>query len=103
MLWQPLVFAFRRAPHLIACCMRLHNFCIDKLQRRAEPPSNPGDSCLRVQRLQICCRPCFDRDGIPVEMLSNHAPPLCSVVENVSRRDFNVAAIKERGLLRPAL
>ena len=98
--------AFKRAPPLIACCMRLHNWCLDDanlgIEGAMEPEMNPGDGCVQIHQQLISFRPRFDRDGLPVDMLSNIPLP-CSTVENVNKRNHFVELMKGSGQLRPGL
>ena len=53
------------------CCMRLHNLCIDaRLSEFSKQTFHPAD--FAATRAAVLQRPQFDRDGIPVDLLTWH-------------------------------
>jgi len=63
-LWKPLKVRFDRRAPLIAACMRLHNFCIDK---GVEDELRAQHGMTEVVPGRWATTPKYDRDGRPVE------------------------------------
>ena len=107
-LWKPLEVRFKRVPPLIACCMRVHNFCIDYALLHSSGDDHiphhgeRGDGCIVIGsgKRPICMRPRFDKDGIPVDLLSTTIRH--RLVENVTKRDMFIEKLREHGQLRPS-
>ena len=59
-----------RMNKLIICCMRLHNICVDR--HVSTVSALPADGCIARNRELVQMRPRFDRDGIPVSLLTWH-------------------------------
>jgi hypothetical protein len=92
----------RRAP-LIAACMRLHNFCIDK---GVEDELRAQNGMTEVVPGRWATTPKYDRDGRPVEYLDierERGIRRRSARVDVSGRDELVRAIADAGLRRPTL
>ncbi|KAJ8599875.1 hypothetical protein CTAYLR_005373 [Chrysophaeum taylorii] len=69
-LWRPLEMDFNKRGAVVGCCMRLHNFCIDKrLELEEEELRKEGEERLEVQPGRRWKAPHVDRDDVPVENL----------------------------------
>ena len=61
-----------RMNKVIMCCMRLHNLCVERrLSEFSAQAFHPSDAVTNT-REGVVPRPQFDRDGIPVELLTWH-------------------------------
>ena len=95
----------RRAA-LVAACLRLHNFCID---RRIEDPQLPTyGNMTEVQPQRLRKTPVFDREGRPVAFLDTRLRedemgnrPHHRHQASCTRRDLLVQAVVDSGLARP--
>ena len=104
--WRPLSVAFPRRAALVAACLRLHNFCID---RRIEDPQLPTyGNMTEVQPQRLCKTPVFDREGRPVAFLDTRLTqdemgnrPDYRRQASCTRRDLLVQAVVDSGLARP--
>ena len=106
-LWRPLEMQFEKRSAVIAACMRLHNWCIDK---RIQVPAFQVDGGLsEIQPNRWERTPKFDKDGAPVAYLETEARKLesaAAVARSVdfprgSKRKELIAAIRDAGLVRP--
>ena len=58
-LWRPMECKFNKTPHVVMCCMRLHNFCIDNnvnLVWRRPPTRQPGHAAQMAAHQPIIDR-----------------------------------------------
>jgi hypothetical protein len=103
-MWKPLECSFKRAPAVFKCCVLLHNFCIDQRVSNSfseEALLNPGDGCVDIGGRSFSMRPRFDKNGVPVELLSSI--PHRNEVENVTVRDIMIDKMQEYAQLRPPI
>ena len=98
-LWRPLQVRHDRAAHLVACCARLHNLCIDYRICADELGDVIGRLGISAETAQA--RPYFDRDGRPVELLTGDdtRPP---EEGGTGKRNALVEAIHAAGVHRPS-
>ena len=104
-----------RMNKVIMCCMRLHNLCVERrLSEFSAQAFHPSDVVTNT-REGVVRRPKFDRDGIPVELLTWHGeegrereggnaprdrramPPLTT-----TKREAMIAKYRNAGVLRPS-
>ena len=108
-LWRPLEMAFNRRASVISCCMKLHNFCINRSIDEERVAKSGAQAELLPGRWEK--EPTFDENGRPVEHLDTCRTSDESAAEARARNasgDRNatrlglVQAIREAGLSRPA-
>ena len=104
-LYKKIKVRFDRRAHLVAACMRLHNYCID-MRIQDETRDKGGISMVCPGRWELT--PVFDRDGRPVEYLDIERGPRQRVRANdnsdrTSTRTRLVQLIQDAGLHRPVL
>ena len=97
-LWRPLAVRFDRRSKVVECCMKLHNYCIDK-RIELELAECAGETEIQPNRWEPT--PNFDRDGRPLDYLN-----WCDTIprdrgNNEAQRQRLIQAIAERGLRRP--
>lgn len=101
---------------VIMCCMRLRNLCIDaRLSEFSKQTFHPAD--FAATRAAVLQRPQFDRDGIPVDLLTWHgeegrereggnAPPGRNdpglPPPTTTKREAMIAKYRNAGVLRPS-
>jgi hypothetical protein len=100
-LWRPLECRFDRMAHVAICCLRLHNLCVDD-----------NDTDFGIAELDVADglgrrdRPVFDRDGVPVNILTgdpsrpppNHLPTGLPADHN---RRARIAELERMSIIRP--
>ena len=111
-LWRPLECRFDKIAHLITACMRLHNLCqLDRLKRKLPrreedsspafdiPPGTGSSSSARHRAHMMRSKPKVDKDGRPVECLSDddHRPGFLSN----GIRQYIIQDLELRQLRRP--
>ena len=99
---------------VIVCCMRLHNLCVD--HQVGTVSALPNDGCITKNRQLVQMRPRFDRDGIPVSLLTWHGgvegqagpgrnspdPSLPGCPSTTGKRDALIEEYRKACVLRPA-
>ena len=107
---RPLEVSHVRRTPLIAACLTLHNFCIDKSQAKPEDFLDRHHDKVQVQPgewLEISAREkvAYTREGAAVLRLGadghEHAPVLLPGGSTKARRDQLRQQIRERGMKRP--
>lgn len=97
-LWRSLEMDFNKSGSVVGCCIRLHNFCINKrLELNAElrGERNPR---LEVQPGRRRKAPYLDRDGVPVQNLRSDLCR-CSYCLGGSRTDTSRSDPRRRAHL----
>ena len=96
---------FDKRTSVIGCCIRLHNFCLDrKLEVELQEDDVGHEGETLVQPNQWRETPVFDCDGRPVDYLKNHFSKRGGAAVGVSRttqRESLQTRISELGLSRP--
>ena len=97
-LWRPLEFHHDKWAPVIMCVMRLHNLCMDHHVGLSEGLATDG--CVRRRGAMVQSRPRIDRDGRPVDFLTDdrhrYAP------DDELMRNHIIEAVKDAGITRPA-
>ena len=112
-LWRPLQVAFRRRAALIGCCMRLHNFCIQRRISEEDLPKMNGEYAVPVpgdfgSKTRWRRTPLY-RDGRPVPFMdmeiidreSLPTKPRDAPLPRSAVRDRLIREINRSGLKRP--
>jgi hypothetical protein len=66
------------------------------------PKTYTGDGCVNIGSVRVSMRPRFDKDGIPVTLLSS-VSEVQRDEENISERERMVEKMREYGQLRPRI
>ena len=99
-LWRPLCMRYDRRTNVIECCMKLHNFCID---RRIEIDLKSNSGWTEIAPGRWDRTPLFDRDGRPVEFKSGgDVGDVRGAVGDDRMRQDLIRKIKDAGLRRPS-
>ena len=98
-LWRKLEVRHDRCASVIACCMRLHNICIDR-RLQIESEYIRGDGCFCAGGSTWERAPRFE-NGSPVEYMSPNSSPLGGEMERGERRRQVAEAVNEIGVRRP--
>lgn len=100
-LWRKLEMRFDKRTAVIGCCIRLHNFCLDR-KLEVELQEHEGETLVQPDQWRET--PVFDSDGRPVDYLKNHFSKRGKAATGVSttaQRESLQTRISELGLLRP--
>mmetsp|Transcript_5064 Transcript_5064/g.6216 ORF Transcript_5064/g.6216 Transcript_5064/m.6216 type:complete len:431 (-) Transcript_5064:79-1371(-) len=106
-LWRPLEMEFSRRADVIACCIRLHNFCVDRrLSIEAELMADEDE--IEIQPGRRVRAPRVNRDGQIVENVQTNCTCITCIgsgrdraVPDKSRRKELEAVVRNSGYCRP--
>jgi len=102
--WRRLECRFDKVAHVILCCMKLHNLCIDFRVGDFDFFPNEKGPFFTLSTTYVIGAgrqgkpPRYDRDGRPVDLLTEDAPPPSGKTDT---QDRLVARLKAKGLIRP--
>mmetsp|Transcript_4497 Transcript_4497/g.6787 ORF Transcript_4497/g.6787 Transcript_4497/m.6787 type:complete len:430 (-) Transcript_4497:272-1561(-) len=106
-LWRPLEMHFLRRAHVIACCIRLHNFCVDRRLLIEEELMADEDE-IEIQPGRRVRAPRVNRDGQIVENVQTNCTCITCIgsgrdraVPDKSRRKELEAVVRNSGYCRP--